>query len=310
LSPTHAQGERKRIIDELEHQGTSRAKISTKHRNGTSVIVKVNYTQFTDNSEDNGYIIVYRDITKRKRAEKKLKRTLDELKRSNKELEQFAYVASHDLKEPLRMVSTFTQLLERRYKNRLDDDANDFIEFIVEGCQRMKQLIDDILAYSRVTSHTKEFESVHIEKILDCVLFNLSVFIEENNASITYNSLPTVFVDTSQMVQVFQNLIINAIKFKGKKIPEIHVSAQKGEKEWTIAVSDNGIGIDPEHQEDIFQVFKRLHAREEYPGMGIGLSICQKIVEKHGGRIWVESELGEGSTFYFTIPVIPDDVDY
>jgi light-regulated signal transduction histidine kinase (bacteriophytochrome) len=225
-----------------------------------------------------------------------------ELKRSNKELEQFAYVSSHDLKEPLRMVILFSQLLQKRYQNRLDDDADEFIEYIVEGAQRMNQLITDLLTYSRVTTHAKEFQRVDLERVLDDVLASLSVSLKESKATITHDPLPTIFSEPSQMGQVFQNLIANAIKFKGPKTPEIHISAVKGENKWIFKVSDNGIGIDPEHQEQIFDVFRRLHTRKKFPGTGIGLSICQKIIKNHGGKIWVESEPGQGSSFYFTIP--------
>jgi signal transduction histidine kinase len=225
-----------------------------------------------------------------------------ELKRSNKELKQFAYISSHDLQEPLRMVTSFTQLLERRYKGQLDNEADDYIEFIVEGAHRMKYLIDDLLAFSRLNTQAKELESVELENVIDDVLSNLSVTIKENKACITYDPLPTVNADKTQMMQVFQNLIANAIKFQGSNPPKIHISAHKDEKEWKFAVTDNGIGIDPEYQKQIFEVFKRLHTREEYPGSGIGLSVSQKIIRRHGGNIWVESELGKGSTFYFTIP--------
>ena len=225
-----------------------------------------------------------------------------ELERSNEELERFAYVSSHDLQEPLRMVTLYTQLLERRYKDNLDSDANDFIEYIVEGANRMRQLIDDLLEYSRVTNQAKEFEKVNLEKILDVVLHNFTMTIVDNNVLISHDPLPIVFADKNQMVQVFQNLISNAIKFHGRNPPEINISVQKDKNEWIFVVSDNGIGIKPEHQIQIFEVFKRLHTREQHPGTGIGLSITQKIITHHGGRIWVESELGQGSTFYFTIP--------
>ncbi|MGP8189412.1 MAG: MEDS domain-containing protein [Methanobacterium sp.] len=225
-----------------------------------------------------------------------------ELKRSNKELEQFAYISSHDLQEPLRMVTSFTQLLERRYKGQLDNEADEYIEFIVEGAHRMKYLIDDLLTFSRLNTQAKKFENVNLETVLNEVLSNLTVSIEESNAIITHDPLPTVNADKTQMMQVFQNLIANAIKFHGSNPPKIHISAHKDEKEWKFAVTDNGIGIDPEYQKQIFEVFKRLHTREEYPGSGIGLSVSQKIIRRHGGNIWVESELGKGSTFYFTIP--------
>jgi PAS domain S-box-containing protein len=257
--------------------------------------------------EKEHFVAVFEDITERKQKEEILKQTMDELKRSNKELQRFAYVSSHDLQEPLRMVTLFSQLLEKRYKDRLDKDADEFIEYIVEGAQRMKQLIDDLLSYSRVTSNTEEFEEVKLETILDTVLSNLSISIIEYNVTITNDSLPTIHADPSQIGQVFQNLIINAIKFHGPKPPEIHISAFKEEQEWIFGVTDNGIGIDKDHQEQIFEVFKRLHTREEYPGTGIGLSIVKKIINHHGGRIWVESELGKGTTFYFTIPKLAPD---
>ena len=242
------------------------------------------------------------DVTERINREKELEITMNELKRSNEELERFAYVSSHDLQEPLRMVTLYSQLLERRYKDSLDSDADDFIDYIVENAKRMKYLIDDLLEYSRVTSQAKEFENVDLEKVLEGVLSNLSILIVENNVTVTHDSLPTLLADKNQISQVFENLITNAIKFRGEEPPKIDISAQKGEKEWIFAMKDNGIGISPNHKEQIFEVFKRLHTREEYPGTGIGLSIVQKILERHGGRIWIESEPGKGSTFYFTIP--------
>ena len=202
------------------------------------------------------------------------------------------------------MVTNFTQLLERRYKGKLDADADEYINFIVEGAHRMKYLIDDLLAFSRLNTQAKKFENVNLETVLINVLSNLSISIQENNARITHDTLPTVKADESQMMQVLQNLIVNAIKFHGPTPPIINISTQKEENEWIFAVSDNGIGIDPEYQKQIFEVFKRLHTRKDYPGSGIGLSISQKIINRHGGRIWVESELGKGSTFYFTLPSI------
>ena len=232
-----------------------------------------------------------------------LRDLINKLKISNRELEQFAYVASHDLQEPLRMVSSFTQLLERRYKDQLDDDADDYIGFIVEGAMRMKDLIDDLLIYSRLKTENRPFEVVIMKVALDDVLINLRAHIKEENAKITYDNLPTIDCDPIQMHQLLQNLITNAIKFHGEEPPQIHISAKQLENEWLFSVTDNGIGIDPRHQEQIFSIFKRLHTRQEYEGTGIGLSICKRIIEKHGGQIWVESKLGKGSTFYFTIPL-------
>ena len=236
-------------------------------------------------------------------SQDKLIKLIDELEVSNKELEQFAYVSSHDLQEPIRMVTSFTQLLEKRYKGQLDADADEYINFIIEGAHRMKYLIDDLLTFSRLNTQAKEFENVNLEMVLNNVLSNLSVSIKENNALINHDPLPTVMADKSQMMQVLQNLIVNAIKFHGPNQPEINISSQRKVNEWIFSVSDNGIGIDPEYQKQIFEVFKRLHTRKEYPGSGIGLSISQKIINRHNGRIWVESELGKGSTFYFTIPL-------
>jgi len=244
-----------------------------------------------------------REVYEHKNTELKLEEMLDELKRSNKELEQFAYVSSHDLQEPLRMVALFTQLLERRYKGKFDEDADDYIKFIVEGAQRMKLLIDDLLSYSRVNTKRSKFGSIKIDKVMYNVLSNLQVTSEENCAEIkVQESLPTIIGDESQMGQVFQNLIGNGIKFNDKETPKIGVLAEQDEDGWIFSVSDNGIGIAPQYQSQIFEVFKRLHDKYEYPGTGIGLAICQKIVERHGGKIWVESKQGEGSKFYFNIP--------
>ncbi len=247
--------------------------------------------------------VAFVEALMRKRAEISLKENVKDLKRSNKELEQFAYVSSHDLQEPIRMVTSFIQLLEREYKGQLDSDADDYIEFIVEGAHRMKYLIDDLLSFSRVSSDAKKFENVDLENVLDVVLSNLYVSIEESNARISHDPLPIVMADESQMSQVLQNLISNAIKFHGDRSPEIHISARKDGNEWIFSVTDNGIGIEPEYKKQIFEVFKRLHTRTEYPGSGIGLSVSHKIIKRHEGNIWVESEPGEGSTFYFTIPI-------
>jgi PAS domain S-box-containing protein len=236
-------------------------------------------------------------------AKSELEDIANKLRISNKELEQFAYVASHDLQEPLRMVTSFTQLLERQYKNKLDKEADEYIGFIIEGSKRMKYLIDDLLEFSRLNTQAREFESVLLEITFEDVLRNLTASITENNAQITHDPLPAIRGDQSQINQLLQNLITNAIKFHGDEPPKIHISAEESNGEWIIAVSDEGIGIDPEHQEQIFRIFKRLHAREEYEGTGIGLAICKRIVERHNGKIWVESELGIGSTFYFTIPI-------
>jgi PAS domain S-box-containing protein len=234
-------------------------------------------------------------------AQTNLNKLVSELKISNKELEQFAYVASHDLQEPLRMITSFTQLLEKRYKGQLDSDADEYIGFVVDGAHRMKDLIDDLLEFSRLNTDVREFELVIMEIALEDVLRNLKPTIKENKAQITHDYLPNIIGDHVQIIQLLQNLIGNAIKFKDNKPPDIHISAQERSNEWLFSVTDKGIGIDQNHQKQIFSIFKRLHTREEYPGTGIGLAISKRIVERHGGQIWIESEIGKGSTFYFTI---------
>ncbi len=278
--------------------------LEIKHRNGHTTPVLYNASVYEDESDDViGVFAAARDITELKRAEKMLKLKLEELARSNAELEQFAYVSSHDLQEPLRMIGSYLQLLQRRYSGKLDDKADKYIDFAVDGASRMQNLINDLLEFSRVTTRAKEFEPTDCEFILNNVLSNLEVSIKENEAVIKYDNLPSVMADSTQLTQVFQNLISNAIKFRSKKTPEITISSREEDENWIFAVADNGIGIDPKHSERIFEVFKRLHKRREYPGTGIGLSICKKIVERHGGHIWVESEPDKGSIFYFTLPV-------
>jgi PAS domain S-box-containing protein len=251
-----------------------------------------------------GVLGTYEDISVRKQAEEKLKKALDELSRSNAELERFAYVASHDLQEPLRMVTSYLQLLERRYKDRLDSDAIDFINYAVDGSSRMKTLINDLLTYSRVGTRGKDFTLVDCNEVFRRVLQNLLVAIEENKAQIISDPLPVVTADAVQLEQLFQNLIANAIKFRGSHEPRVQIGVRKESKEWVFSVQDNGIGIDPRYFDRIFVIFQRLHGREQYPGTGIGLAVSKRIVERHGGRIWVESKPGEGSTFFFTFPII------
>ncbi|MFQ6013453.1 MAG: PAS domain S-box protein [Thermoplasmata archaeon] len=248
------------------------------------------------------FVSTGKDVTARIEAAKVLASHAKELERSNAELEEFAYVASHDLKEPLRMISSFLLLLEEKYKGRLGSDADEYIAFAVEGADRMQKQISDLLEYSRVGRPSHDLETVSCEHVLDHAVANLGDAIEETGAAVTHDALPTVLADQIQMIQLFQNLIGNAIKFRGPDPPRVHISAEKSEKEWRFAVRDNGLGIDPPHAERIFTIFQRLHARDAYPGTGIGLAICRKIVERLGGRIWVDSRLGEGSTFYFTLP--------
>jgi PAS domain S-box-containing protein len=244
-----------------------------------------------------------RDITERKKSEQQLVKTVGELKRSNDDLQQFAYVASHDLQEPLRMVASFTQLLAKRYKGRLDSEADEFIAYAVDGSNRMQGLIQDLLAYSRAGTNGKAHHEVSSEKALNEAIGNLRATIQESGAIVSHDSLPVITTDDTQLVLVFQNLVGNAIKYRSAEVPRVHVSATKnGGSEWTFSVRDNGLGIDPQYFERIFVLFQRLHGREEFKGTGIGLTICKKIVERLGGRIWVESQPQKGSTFYFALP--------
>ena len=265
--------------------------------------IKANATVFWDASGKAARMIGTNwDITAQKRAEEELAHTVAELARSNADLAQFASVASHDLQEPLRAVAGCVELLQRRYGDKLDAQAAEWMQLTVEGAKRMQTLIRDLLAYSRVGTRGKSFERTDASTALDLALANLATAIRESGAVITHDPLPSLVADPTQMAQLFQNLIGNALKFCKERSPEIHVGAQRGKEGWTLSVRDNGIGIEPQYRERIFVIFQRLHKRAEYPGTGIGLAICQRIVERHGGRIWVESEPGKGSTFYFTIP--------
>jgi light-regulated signal transduction histidine kinase (bacteriophytochrome) len=230
-----------------------------------------------------------------------LKKAVTDLESTNKELEKFAYVASHDLQEPLRMIGSFTQLLAKRYKGKLDKDADEFISYAVEGANRMHQLINDLLTYSRLTSKVNDFIPVDCNIVVEKVISNLKTLINECDARIKFDKLPVIIGDESQITQLFQNLINNAIKFHKEGKPEIFISGISNENEWQFSVADNGIGIDPAYHERVFIIFQRLNSRSNYMGTGMGLAICKKIVELHGGRIWVESQLNQGSTFYFTI---------
>ncbi len=241
-------------------------------------------------------------LRSRRQAEEELARKVEELGRSNAELEQFAYIASHDLQEPLRMVASYTQLLGERYRGKLGEDADKYIGYASEGAIRMQTLIQDLLAFSRVGRKGSTSRRVDCEAEIADVMMSMNLAVRESGARVTYAALPLVWADRSRMAQLFQNLIGNAIKFRGKDAPEISVRAEKAGSQWLFSVSDNGIGIAPQYAENIFVVFRRLHTRAEYPGNGIGLAICKKIVEHHGGKIWVESEAGHGSTFKFTLP--------
>jgi PAS domain S-box-containing protein len=256
-----------------------------------------------------GAVVVFSDITQRKLIEQTLTEQASELKRSNEELGQFAYVASHDLQEPLRMVASYTQLLSRRYKGKLDQAADEFIHYAVDGAQRMQTLINDLLQYSRVGTRAKPFEPTDFNKVLQIALINLKVAIDESGAKVNIPpQLPTIIVDNSQMTQLFQNLIGNGIKFHRPDVPpviDITVARNATDDGWQFTVRDNGIGIAPEHHDRIFIIFQRLHTREQYAGTGIGLAVCRKIVDRHGGKLTVQSEPNQGATFSFSLPDKP-----
>lgn len=249
-----------------------------------------------------GIFAAAQDITQRKLIEQEAKKYAFDLERSNHELQQFAYISSHDLQEPLRVITSYLQLIERRYKDRLDQDANEFIRFAVDGAERLQRMINDLLSYSRVGTRGNPFTTTDLNTVLQLALENLAIVIEENHAVITYDNLPTLIVDEEQLVTVFQNLLSNAIKFKKPdESPKIHIFAEEKESEWRFGVCDNGIGIDLQYKDKLFVIFKRLVGKE-YSGSGMGLAICKRVIERHGGNIWVESKLEKGSTFYFTIP--------
>lgn len=250
------------------------------------------------------HVLEFSDITEFLHAQVELIRRTEELSRSNKELEQFAYVASHDLQEPLRMVASYTQLIAQRYRGKLDADADEFINYAVDGATRMQAIINDLLTLSRVSTRNTAFSRVDAKLALDKALANLRLVIGETGTTIICGSLPALNADGSQLAQLFQNLIGNAIKFRGSNPPRVEIGAEQQNEEWVFHVRDNGIGIAPEYFERIFLMFQRLHTKKEYPGTGIGLTICKKIAERHGGRIWIESEPGKGTTFYFTIPAV------
>jgi PAS domain S-box-containing protein len=276
--------------------------LSGRRKDGSEFPIEIMLSPL-ENAEGILVTAAIRDISVRKAAEDHLVETAEELKRSNVELQQFSYVASHDLQEPLRMVASYTQLLAKRYKGRLDSDADEFIDYAVDGCNRMQGLIQDLLAYSRSGTDGKALREVSGETALNEALANLRATIEESGAVVTNDALPAIMSDDTQLALVFQNLVGNAIKYRGVEPPRVHVSATKnGCNEWTFSVRDNGRGIEPQYFERIFILFQRLHGRNEFKGTGIGLAICKKTVERLGGRIWVESQPEKGSTFFFSLP--------
>jgi PAS domain S-box-containing protein len=270
--------------------------LSGVHRNGTEIPVEIGLNPL---ETDDGFFVLASvvDIGARKQAEA-------ELRRSNEELERFAYVASHDLQEPLRTVASYVQLLSRRYRDELDADAVDFIDFAVGGVRRMQQLIEDLLAFSRVGTRGSPLVAIDMGTAFESALASLHASLAESHATVTADPLPVVVADAGQLAQLLTNLIGNALKFRGAEPPRAHVAAVRDGRMWVVTVQDNGIGIAPEYFERIFVIFQRLHSREEYAGTGVGLAICKKIVERHGGRIWVESAPGQGARFSFTLPAV------
>jgi PAS domain S-box-containing protein len=290
------------VEDALAQQIGTGIELTGRRKNGSDFPIEIMLSPL-ESTEGTLVTAAIRDITERKKSEEHLVKTVGELKRSNDELQQFAYVASHDLQEPLRMVASYTQLLAKRYKGRLDSDADEFIAYAVDGSNRMQALIQDLLVYSRAGTKGKALCEIFGEDALKEALTNLHAMIEESGAVVTHDSLPAITTDGTQLVQIFQNLVGNAIKYRGAEVPHVHVSATKnGDKEWVFSVRDNGLGIDPQYFEKIFILFQRLHGRQEFKGTGIGLAICKKMLERLGGRIWVESQPEEGSTFYFALP--------
>lgn len=308
------------LLERLEEGGgAASAEMRLAERDGMIRWVLVKASRVREDDGAAGVLLMITDVTEENLARSALEEThadlewrvetrtqelaaqARELERSNAELEQFAYVASHDLQEPLRMISSYSQLLARRYKGQLDEKADRWIDYAVEGANRMQKLISDLLAYSRVGSRGADPVEVSLADPFRAALHNILAMVAETKARVTWDPLPTVKVDSTQMTQVFQNLLSNAVKFRGQERPHVQVSAHQKGSEWLISVRDNGIGISPEYWDRIFVIFQRLHRRTEYEGTGIGLAICRKIVERHGGRIWVESLPGQGSTFFFTL---------
>ena len=295
----------KRINEVLRKQKEAKELLNAKKLRVEELNQKIGKLENTNN-ELSTYISKLEDsVESQKDAyEKQVQKLADDLNRSNEEFQQFTYVTSHDLQEPLRTIASFTQLLSKRYKNKIDEDSDEFMDFIVDASTRMQGMIKDLLQYSRVVSKGKVFKPTNTEEIAEYTISSLKTLIEDNDAEITYDKLPKVNADSGQVLRLFQNLVENGIKFRQYAVqPKIHISCQENEKEYVFSVADNGIGIEEQYFDRIFTIFQRLHTKEEYEGSGIGLSVAKRIVERHGGRIWVESEPGVGSTFYFTIPI-------
>jgi PAS domain S-box-containing protein len=291
------------IWSTVKDGGRWQGEIWLRRKNGEEFPAWMSATGVNDHKGNMTHIVAeFSDITSFKETQDALNKRTEELAHSNRELEQFAYVASHDLQEPLRMVASYTQLLARRYKDKLDDDANEFIHYAVDGATRMQALINDLLALSRIGTHAKPMGPCESELALSRALTNLRIAIQESGAEVTHDVMPNIFADISQLTQLFQNLIGNALKFRGEQPLKVHIGVERKLRDWQFSIRDNGIGIAPEHFDRIFVIFQRLHGKQEYPGTGIGLAVCKKIVERHEGSIWLESRQGEGTVFYFTIP--------
>jgi PAS domain S-box-containing protein len=287
--------------DALAQQIGTGIELTGRRKNGSHFPIEIMLSPL-ESAEGILVTAAVRDITKRKKAEAHLLQKVEELNRSNEELEQFAYIASHDLQEPLRMVASYTQLLSKRYTGKLDSDADEFISFAMDGASRMQRLINDLLAYSRVGTKPMDLLDTSSEEALEQALINLRGAVAESGAIVTHDRLPTVLADEMQLVHLFQNLVGNAIKYQGPGIPRVHISVSKNdESKWVFSIRDNGLGIDSQYFEKIFGIFQRLHKREEFAGTGVGLAICKKIIERHGGSITVESQPGHGSTFRFAL---------
>jgi len=302
IEPEHRELVLKSFQKHMNGEDVEPVEYTLRTKNGVKIDAILT-TKLIKSGGEEAILGIITDITEQKNAEKQLMQLNRELTRSNEELQQFAHVASHDLQEPLRMVASYVQLLERRYKGKLDEDADEFIGYAVDGAKRMQNLINNLLLYSRVGIRGKPFKREDMNVLLNKALENLKITIEENDAEITYDKLPVVECDELQMVQVFQNLIGNSIKFRTEDKPKIHISAEKNDKSWLFSVRDNGIGIESRYRDRIFIIFQSLHSKKEYPGSGIGLTISKKIIERHGGSMWFSSKPEQGTTFYFSIPV-------
>ena len=317
-------------LEDMSEVGSGQNRMILKHRLSNGKIRNVDVQSgFIGHEDENMLCSIIQDITLQKNAEDALidrnenisqmlnverhdlesaetllEEANDNLEISNRALEQFAYVSSHDLREPLRMITSFLQLLKKRYSQDLDEDAQDFINYAVEGAKRLDMMLSDLLEFSKIGTQENELKYLHSEKIVEQVLGNLKKLIYDNNADVTYDSLPIIYANEYQMIQLFQNLISNSIKFRSNEDSKVHISVKTEDKEYVFAVKDNGIGIEKQHLERIFTIFQRLHRRQQYDGSGIGLAISQRIVQEHGGKIWAMSNPGMGSTFYFTIPIV------